>query len=60
MSEKLQAAVEMGRLGGRSRSAAKIQAAQMNGKKGGRPRKNGLPKKVENNSGQNDDAGVTL
>jgi len=60
MSEKLQAAVEMGRLGGRSRSAAKILAAQMNGKKGGRPRKNGLPKKVENNSGQNDDAGVTL
>lgn len=37
--EKNQAAVELGRLGGRSTSEAKKQAARENGKKGGRPKK---------------------
>ena len=30
---------ELGRAGGRSRSAAKVRAARVNGRKGGRPRK---------------------
>jgi hypothetical protein len=33
------AAVALGRLGGRVRSAAKAEAARLNGRKGGRPKK---------------------
>ncbi|MGI9039787.1 MAG: DUF2442 domain-containing protein [Gemmatimonadales bacterium] len=34
---------ELGRAGGRARSAAKTQAARLNGAKGGRPRKRSVP-----------------
>ena len=37
------AAAALGRLGGRSKSAAKIAAARANGKLGGRPRKRPKP-----------------
>jgi len=37
--KKNPAAVALGRLGGRPKTAAKARAARENGKKGGRPRK---------------------
>jgi hypothetical protein len=37
--QKNPAAVALGRLGGKSRSAKKVAAARRNGRKGGRPRK---------------------
>ena len=39
MKEKLKAAQQLGRLGGKSKSKAKAKAARENGKKGGRPKK---------------------
>lgn len=39
MTTKNKAAVALGRLGGKAKSAAKAEAARENGKKGGRPRK---------------------
>jgi hypothetical protein len=52
---KNQAAVELGRLGGKSKSEKKAAAARLNGKKGGRPKKTNLEKnlkKSKNNSGK--------
>jgi hypothetical protein len=40
---KHQAAVALGKLGGRVRSDAKAASSRANGKKGGRPRKAGAP-----------------
>lgn len=42
MTQKNPAAVALGRLGGKAKSAAKSEAALENGKRGGRPRKDGL------------------
>lgn len=39
VTKKNQAAVELGRLGGRVKSEAKTKAVRENGRKGGRPKK---------------------
>lgn len=40
MNQKNPHAVELGRLGGKSKSKAKAKAARENGKKGGKPKNN--------------------